>query len=129
MTLAPRPSSAPAKNNRRKPTTGPRKKTPIAKSTRRTGTQSSARLQHIQPPPTPPAPTCRPACTKRKRLQQDSEAEADEPSVRPAKQLRGLPPPPHRFSGENLQEDSEAEADEPKLPPSKDQLSEKTCRY
>ncbi|MCJ1251877.1 hypothetical protein MMC30_009115 [Trapelia coarctata] len=114
MPMAPRPSSAPAKKNRRQPTTDPRKTTPIVKSTRCAGTRSSARLQHIQPPPTLPAPTSQPTRTKRKRTQHNSEAEADEPKgVRPAKQLRRLPPPGHELSKENLQEDSEAEADEP----------------
>ncbi|KAF2105223.1 hypothetical protein BDV96DRAFT_655827 [Lophiotrema nucula] len=96
MPMAPRPSSAPAKNHRRQPTAGPagpRKKTPIVESTRRAGTRSSARLRqrHIQPPPALLAPTSPPARTKRKRPQQDSEAEAD------ADELK----------------DSEAEANEP----------------
>ncbi|KAF2245059.1 hypothetical protein BU26DRAFT_508410 [Trematosphaeria pertusa] len=71
----------------------PRKKTPIVKPTRRAGTRSSARLQHIQPPPTPLAPTSRPARTKWKRPQEDSEAEADEPEgVRPSEEPKELSP-------------------------------------
>ena len=98
-------------------------------STRRAGTRSSARLQHIQLPPTPLTPTSQPARTKRKRPHEDSEAEADEPKdVRPAKQLRRLPSPRHELSEENLQEGSEAEADEQELPPSKEQLSEKNLQ-
>ena len=113
MPMAPRHNSAPVKN-RRQPTTDPRKKNLIVKSTWRAGTRSSARLQHIQPPPTPPALTSQLAHTKRKRPQLDSEAEADEPKgVRLAKQLRGFPPPLYELSEENLQEDSKAEADEP----------------
>ncbi|KAF2245194.1 hypothetical protein BU26DRAFT_522295 [Trematosphaeria pertusa] len=88
MPMTPRP------NHRRQPTAGPRKKNPIMKSTRRAGTS-------------------RPARTKWKRPQEDSEAEADKPKgVCPAKQLRRLPSSRHEFS-ENLEEGSNAEADEP----------------
>lgn len=112
--MTPQPNSAPAKNNRRQPATGPRQRTPIVKSTRRAGTRSSAQLQHIQPPPTPLALTSQPARSKWKHPQEDSEAEADETKgVCPVNQLRELPSPRHEFSEENLKENSDPETDEP----------------
>ncbi|KAF1997753.1 hypothetical protein P154DRAFT_524611 [Amniculicola lignicola CBS 123094] len=128
--MAPQPNSTPAKNNRRQPATGRRQRTPIVNSTWRTGTRSSARLQHIQLPPIPPAPISQPAGTKRKRSQ-DSEAEAEAEGlegVRPSKQLRELPPSKHKLFEENLQKDLKVEANEQELPPPGYRLSEKNLQ-
>ncbi|KAF1999267.1 hypothetical protein P154DRAFT_554896 [Amniculicola lignicola CBS 123094] len=106
MPMAPRPNSTSVRN-RRQPATGPRKKIPIAKSTRRASTQNSARLQ---PPPTPLALTSQPGRTKWKPQQEDFEAEANKPKgVYPANQLRRLPPRPRHEFPENLKEDSDTE--------------------
>ncbi|KAK1252521.1 hypothetical protein MKX08_003708 [Trichoderma sp. CBMAI-0020] len=81
-------------------------------------------MQHIQPPPH----TSQPVRTKRERMQQGSEAEADElEDARPSKQSRGSPSESKLFE-EILRKDLGAETNGHNPPLSKDQLSENNLR-
>lgn len=117
MPMAPRVTSATAKNKRRQRATGSQKMTPIGKKPRQdSGARKRLRLQKkppvsptslprpIQPSPTRPAPVSQPAGAKRKRSQDpEAEAEAEGPErVRPSKQRRRLPPRRHELSEGNL---------------------------
>ena len=113
--MALQPNSAPAKNNRRRPTTRPPQRTPIVKFTPRAGTRSSERLQHIQ---TPPAPISQLTGTKRKRPQ--AEVDGLE-GVRPSKQLRELRPSGHKLFQDKVETEQEP-------PPSGQPLSEKNLQ-
>jgi hypothetical protein len=132
--MAAQPHSASSENRRRRSTARPQEKAPVSKSTRCASTRSSARLQHLQPPPSPSAPpsssapTHQPARTKRKRPQ-DSEAEVDElEGVRPSKQPREITPSEHKLFERKLRKDVEAESNKQELSPSRHWLSEKNLQ-
>jgi hypothetical protein len=126
--MAAQPHSASSENRRRRSTARPQEKASVSKSTRCASTRSSARLQHLQPPPSPSAPTHQSARTKRKRPQ-DSEAEVDElEGVRPPKQPREIAPSEHKLFERKLRKDVEAEPNKQEPSPSRHWLSEKNLQ-
>jgi hypothetical protein len=118
--MAPLTTSALAKKNRRQLAAGPQRATQIVRPRQTAGSRSRARLRQgisrespashalqsrpVQVSPTRPSPVSQLGRTKRKRIHEDSEAEADEPrSKHPTKQRRRTLIPQLELSEKDLQ--------------------------